>query len=326
MGRNGPIQVKFKYLTEPGRRVAKVDVGNRILFSIIFIFVILFIITSIKTNFFSNFSNGFTEMFPQLVIFIFIILAVVSSAGHSTNLALQLSTNTLFLEKKFFNWKYNNKELGNSKNIKLELEPYNIFLLGNKESENFFIIINDTSKQQKIPLFQNQYFITKSEAEKLAGFLNIKKQDAEQKKEEKTEINKLLKINEVSGYAIASIVLGGVALFMLFIGGVVGIIALIFGIIALKDINKNKKKGKAIATIGIVAGIISIGITIAFVSILLSTGEKIQISGLTNLCESQPGYVCTELECYEYSDFFIPISSLKCSSNKNCCAPVYSNN
>jgi len=85
---------------------------------------------------------------------------------------------------------------------------------------------------------------------------------------------------ETSKFAIISLILGIISIPFIWIFGVgilLGILAIIFGIISLKKINKEKLAGKSMAIAGILIGcipiiwLLSIGI-LAYLGILTPTG------------------------------------------------------
>lgn len=84
------------------------------------------------------------------------------------------------------------------------------------------------------------------------------------------------KTNQNSGFAVASLVLGIIALFPGW-GLLFGILALIFGIIAIKNAEKEKGKNKKLAIVGTICGGIGILFTIilygVFIYSMLGNGK-----------------------------------------------------
>lgn len=274
MGRSGPVEIKLKYLNEPGKRVAKIEetsskVIAAIILSVIFVFIVISSFQSSK-----DFSGMLFEDY-RLIIILIPLFFLLLSLGNSTRFVLSMSTNTVTLERKFFGWRYSNKEFGTSKNLELSLIPYTFFSLLKKEEEYYYMALGEQSQSTKNPLFVQQYIIKKTEAEKLASFLNLKVGVLGASENKQTE-NKAnipgmnMIVSDVSILAIVSLVLGIMAIFMFFIGAVLGLPALILGIMALNDIKKNKKKGKTLAIIGIIIGALSVIITIGIVILAIN--------------------------------------------------------
>lgn len=75
---------------------------------------------------------------------------------------------------------------------------------------------------------------------------------------ENNNINYPEKQNDsVSGTIIAGFVLGLISLFLNFFG-IVGIIAIVFSAIGLSQLSRTNQKGKVLAIIGLVSGIVSV--------------------------------------------------------------------
>ncbi len=76
-----------------------------------------------------------------------------------------------------------------------------------------------------------------------------------------------------SGFAIASLVLGILA-FIPLVGVLLGILAIIFGVIARRQIKNQEFKGRGLATAGIILGVLGIAATFGFYGALYHFGFK----------------------------------------------------
>lgn len=111
-------------------------------------------------------------------------------------------------------------------------------------------------KEERIRKMVAEGKISQEEAKKLLDALK----ESERKEEQRTNqmVEKTLK-KKTSGLAIASLVLGGLAFCLFIFGGIglpLGILAIIFGGIALKGIRKEGLKGKGMAAAGLILGIV----------------------------------------------------------------------
>jgi len=88
---------------------------------------------------------------------------------------------------------------------------------------------------------------------------------------------------KTSGFAITSLVLGIASLVLVgvfYIGVVTSILGIVFGILALRDIKMNNKKGKGMAIAGIILGILSIiFFVVATVVLTLMVQDQISKAG-----------------------------------------------
>lgn len=81
-----------------------------------------------------------------------------------------------------------------------------------------------------------------------------------------------------SSFAVASLIVG-IFSFIQLLGAEKAILAIIFGILALREIKKNEITGKSLAIIGIVLGVIYIVIIIALLPYLGPMLSKLAVQG-----------------------------------------------
>ncbi len=128
-----------------------------------------------------------------------------------------------------------------------------------------------------------------------------------------------------SGFAIASLILGLVSFFPL-MGVLLGIGAIIFGIIALGKVRKDKVKGKLMAVFGIVLGFLGIAFTFVIYGSLFYFGFVAKNGPFAELKVEASQQILTQnagqLELYKKSHGKYPISLSEMSKDKYSIFPV----
>jgi len=81
-----------------------------------------------------------------------------------------------------------------------------------------------------------------------------------------------------SSFAVASLIVG-IFCFVQFLGAEKAILAILFGILAFREIKKNEMSGKSLAIVGIVLGVIYIVIIIALIPYLGPMLSKLAVQG-----------------------------------------------
>ncbi len=113
------------------------------------------------------------------------------------------------------------------------------------------------------------------------------------------------------GFCIAALVLGILAWVIPFAGILLAILAIIFGSIGIKRVNRNPNylTGTGLAVAGLVLGVVGIGIAILFISIFVQVFSAAQSSAQEKTCKSQMRTILSASDIYAaYYDGRYPTS------------------
>src|SRR4030042_3864589 len=113
------------------------------------------------------------------------------------------------------------------------------------------------------------------------------------------------------GFCVAALVLGILAWVIPFAGILLAILAIIFGSIGIKRVNRNPNflTGTGLAVAGLVLGVVGIGIAILFISIFVQVFSAAQSTAQEKTCKSQMRTILSASDIYAaYYDGRYPTS------------------